>query len=147
MRSAVLSARRATRHRGHQVQRTDRASKIMMGRMIKTGTPIKHNKWERIFTLLYCLLLPCARGRWPSPPPWRTGPAPTTKPRQDCVKFICASPAVSTGHSRPLPLENRTAELDYDHYLTRQLQPVADAILVFVDDDFSALVGGQMGFF
>ena len=47
----------------------------------------------------------------------------------------------------PQPLENRTAEVDYDHYLTRQLQPVADAILVFVDDDFSALVGGQMGLF
>jgi len=37
--------------------------------------------------------------------------------------------------------------VDYEHYLTRQLQPVADAILVFVDDDFSALVGGQMGLF
>ena len=47
----------------------------------------------------------------------------------------------------PQPLENRTAEVDYDHYLTRQLQPVADAILVFVHDDFSALVGGQMGLF
>ncbi|MCU1726114.1 DNA polymerase II [Pseudomonas sp. 7P_10.2_Bac1] len=47
----------------------------------------------------------------------------------------------------PQPLENRTADVDYDHYLTRQLQPVADAILVFVDDDFSALVGGQMGLF
>ncbi|HCN65269.1 MAG TPA: DNA polymerase II [Pseudomonas sp.] len=47
----------------------------------------------------------------------------------------------------PQPLENRTAEVDYDHYQTRQLQPVADAILVFVDDDFSALVGGQMGLF
>ena len=47
----------------------------------------------------------------------------------------------------PQPLENRTAQVDYDHYLTRQLQPVADAILVFVDDDFSALVGGQMGLF
>ena len=47
----------------------------------------------------------------------------------------------------PQPLENLTAPVDYDHYLTRQLQPVADAILVFVDDDFSALVGGQMGLF
>ena len=47
----------------------------------------------------------------------------------------------------PQPLENRTAQLDYDHYLTRQLQPVADAILAFVDDDFSALVGGQLGLF
>ena len=47
----------------------------------------------------------------------------------------------------PQPLENRTAPVDYEHYLTRQLQPVADAILVFVDDDFSALVGGQLGLF
>ena len=47
----------------------------------------------------------------------------------------------------PQPLENLTAAVDYDHYLTRQLQPVADAILVFVDDDFSALVGGQLGLF
>ena len=47
----------------------------------------------------------------------------------------------------PQPLENRTAEVDYEHYLSRQLQPVADAILVFVDDNFSALVGGQLGLF
>ena len=47
----------------------------------------------------------------------------------------------------PQPLENLTAAIDYDHYLTRQLQPVADAILVFVDDDFNALVGGQLGLF
>lgn len=47
----------------------------------------------------------------------------------------------------PQPLENLSAAVDYEHYLTRQLQPVADAILVFVDDDFSALVGGQMGLF
>jgi len=47
----------------------------------------------------------------------------------------------------PQPLENLTGAVDYEHYLTRQLQPVADAILVFVDDDFSALVGGQMGLF
>ena len=47
----------------------------------------------------------------------------------------------------PQPLENLSAAVDYDHYLTRQLQPVADAILAFVDDDFSALVGGQLGLF
>mgnify|MGYP003619276994 CR=1 len=29
--------------------------------MMGIGTPINHNKMERIFTLLYCLLLPCAR--------------------------------------------------------------------------------------
>lgn len=47
----------------------------------------------------------------------------------------------------PEPLEVRQAPIDYDHYVTRQLQPVADAILPFVHDDFSTLVGGQMGLF
>ncbi|MBD8195077.1 DNA polymerase II [Pseudomonas fluorescens] len=47
----------------------------------------------------------------------------------------------------PEPLEVRQAPIDYDHYVTRQLQPVADAILPFVNDDFSTLVGGQMGLF
>ncbi len=47
----------------------------------------------------------------------------------------------------PEPLEIRSAPIDYDHYVTRQLQPVADAILPFVDDDFSTLIGGQLGLF
>jgi DNA polymerase-2 len=47
----------------------------------------------------------------------------------------------------PEPLEIRSAPIDYDHYVSRQLQPVADAILPFVDDDFSTLVGGQLGLF
>ena len=47
----------------------------------------------------------------------------------------------------PEPLETRQAAIDYDHYLTRQLQPVADAILPFVDDDFGRLVDGQLGLF
>ena len=47
----------------------------------------------------------------------------------------------------PEPLEVRRAPIDYDHYVTRQLQPVADAILPFVNDEFGTLVGGQMGLF
>ncbi len=47
----------------------------------------------------------------------------------------------------PEPLEVRSTPIDYDHYITRQLQPVADAILPFVDDDFSTLIGGQLGLF
>ncbi|WP_054922227.1 DNA polymerase II, partial [Pseudomonas sp. NBRC 111138] len=47
----------------------------------------------------------------------------------------------------PEPLEVRRAPIDYEHYVTRQLQPVADAILPFVNDDFGTLVGGQMGLF
>ena len=47
----------------------------------------------------------------------------------------------------PEPLEVRSAPIDYDHYISRQLQPIADAILPFVQDDFATLVGGQMGLF
>lgn len=47
----------------------------------------------------------------------------------------------------PEPLERRQAMIDADHYLTRQLQPVADAILPFVGDDFTALIDRQLGLF
>ena len=47
----------------------------------------------------------------------------------------------------PEPLEVRTSAIDYEHYLSRQLQPVADAILPFVGDDFATLIGGQLGLF
>ncbi|ARZ02291.1 DNA polymerase family B, exonuclease domain protein [Yersinia ruckeri ATCC 29473] len=47
----------------------------------------------------------------------------------------------------PEPLENQHSPIDYDHYLTRQLQPVADAILPFLQDDFTTLITGQMGLF
>jgi DNA polymerase-2 len=47
----------------------------------------------------------------------------------------------------PEPLEVRRAAIDYDHYVTRQLQPIADAILPFVDDSFSALIDEQLGLF
>jgi hypothetical protein len=35
----------------------------------------------------------------------------------------------------------------HDHYVTRQLKPVADAILSFVHSDFQRLVDGQMELF
>jgi len=44
----------------------------------------------------------------------------------------------------PQPLENLQAPIDYQHYLSRQLQPVADAILPFVNDDFSGLIDRQL---
>ncbi|WP_236208077.1 DNA polymerase II [Pseudomonas tohonis] len=47
----------------------------------------------------------------------------------------------------PEPLESRRAAIDYDHYVTRQLQPVADAILPFVQGDFSRLIDGQLDLF
>lgn len=47
----------------------------------------------------------------------------------------------------PEPLETQRSAIDYDHYLTRQLQPVADAILPFLNDDFSGLMTGQQELF
>ena len=47
----------------------------------------------------------------------------------------------------PEPLEANASAIDADHYLTRQLQPVADAILPFVGDDFTALIDRQLGLF
>ncbi|MGK9067359.1 DNA polymerase II [Stutzerimonas chloritidismutans] len=47
----------------------------------------------------------------------------------------------------PEPLEVRRAPIDYDHYVSRQLQPIADAILPFVNDSFSALIDDQLGLF
>ncbi|ADU67965.1 DNA polymerase II [Pantoea sp. At-9b] len=47
----------------------------------------------------------------------------------------------------PEPLEARHTPLDYDHYVTKQLQPVAEGILPFVGDDFATLITGQLGLF
>ncbi|MEI5996746.1 DNA polymerase II [Paraburkholderia bengalensis] len=52
---------------------------------------------------------------------------------------------VMTG-AGPEPLETIEAlrsEIDYEHYLTKQLQPVADAILPLLKDDFATLASGQ----
>ena len=49
--------------------------------------------------------------------------------------------------SRPEPVDYQQSPLDYDHYLTKQLQPVAEGILPFVNDDFATIVTGQLGLF
>ncbi|WP_105745266.1 DNA polymerase II [Cronobacter dublinensis] len=47
----------------------------------------------------------------------------------------------------PEPVDYQLGALDYDHYLTKQLEPVADGILPFMEDDFATLMTGQMGLF
>ncbi|NIC04231.1 DNA polymerase II [Billgrantia bachuensis] len=47
----------------------------------------------------------------------------------------------------PEPLEARRSAIDYQHYLSRQLQPVADGILPFRGEDFSSLIDRQLGLF
>lgn len=41
------------------------------------------------------------------------------------------------------PLECCHNPPDYDHYLSKQLQPVADAILPFMQNDFATLISGE----
>jgi DNA polymerase-2 len=47
----------------------------------------------------------------------------------------------------PEPLETWRSGLDYGHYLSNQLQPVADAILPLLGDDFETLTSGQQTLF
>ncbi|ALS99748.1 DNA polymerase II [Lacimicrobium alkaliphilum] len=47
----------------------------------------------------------------------------------------------------PQPLEYQNAPLDYEHYIERQIRPVAEGILPFVGENFDTLVSQQMGLF
>jgi DNA polymerase-2 len=49
--------------------------------------------------------------------------------------------------SGPEPLEARQSAIDYDHYLGKQLQPIADAILRPLGDSFAALASAQRSLF
>lgn len=47
----------------------------------------------------------------------------------------------------PEPLETRQSRVDYEHYLSKQLKPIADAILHPMGDSFAALVSSQRALF
>ncbi|RKF22212.1 DNA polymerase II [Alginatibacterium sediminis] len=47
----------------------------------------------------------------------------------------------------PQAIEYQDSAIDYQHYLDKQLKPIADAILPFVDLDFGALTDQQLGLF
>jgi DNA polymerase-2 len=47
----------------------------------------------------------------------------------------------------PEPLEARRSRIDYGHYMAKQLQPIADAILHPLGDSFGALTTTQRGLF
>ncbi|WP_376786533.1 DNA polymerase II [Comamonas jiangduensis] len=47
----------------------------------------------------------------------------------------------------PEPLEAHASAIDYEHYLTKQLQPIADAILVPLGESFTGLVSPQKQLF
>jgi DNA polymerase-2 len=47
----------------------------------------------------------------------------------------------------PEPLEVRRSRIDYEHYVTKQLQPIADAILQPMGESFAALTSSQKRLF
>lgn len=47
----------------------------------------------------------------------------------------------------PEPLEYRTSPIDYQHYIDKQLKPVAEGVLPFINLDFNTLIDEQMGLF
>ncbi|AEY01445.1 DNA polymerase II [Oceanimonas sp. GK1] len=47
----------------------------------------------------------------------------------------------------PEPVEYRQSAIDYQHYVDKQLRPVADAILPFVGLTFEGITGQQLGLF
>ncbi|MDR7377117.1 DNA polymerase-2 [Rhodoferax ferrireducens] len=49
--------------------------------------------------------------------------------------------------SGPEPLEARQSGIDYEHYLSKQLQPIADAILLPFGESFVALTTSQQALF
>lgn len=50
-------------------------------------------------------------------------------------------------NSGPEPLEARRSRIDHEHYLTTQLQPIADAILQPMSESFTGLTSTQRGLF
>jgi DNA polymerase II len=47
----------------------------------------------------------------------------------------------------PEPLENRQSKIDYEHYVEKQIQPIAEAILPFIGLNFSTIVSEQLSLF
>ena len=60
--------------------------------------------------------------------------------RGDWVEYVITT-------AGPEPAAAREASLDYQHYLERQLAPVADGILGFLDTSFAAIAGQQLDLF
>jgi DNA polymerase-2 len=43
----------------------------------------------------------------------------------------------------PEPVENRKSRIDYQHYIDKQIKPIADSVLVFFDRNFDDLIKGH----
>jgi len=43
----------------------------------------------------------------------------------------------------PIPIELPHTDLDYHHYLEKQLKPIFDAVMVFFDLSFNDIINGR----
>ena len=43
----------------------------------------------------------------------------------------------------PEPIQNITSKLDYDHYIEKQIKPLADSVLVFFNQEFDDILKGS----
>ncbi|MCG8566572.1 MAG: DNA polymerase II [Desulfobacterales bacterium] len=80
-----------------------------------------------------------------------------TKPASEYVKVIPphVKAALMLGPDPPreilyvmtqrgaVPIELPHGDLDYNHYIQKQLKPIADAVLLFFDQSFSQVMGGR----
>jgi DNA polymerase elongation subunit (family B) len=67
------------------------------------------------------------------------GEKPTYKHRS-LIRYVVTLDGVQ-------PVAFKTSKLDYDFYVEKQLKPIADDILPFIDKDFESIAGDQMGLF
>jgi len=49
--------------------------------------------------------------------------------------------------SGPEPLEYHSSQLDYDHYIEKQIKPIADAVLPFIGYNFDVITSSQIELF
>lgn len=49
--------------------------------------------------------------------------------------------------SGPQPIEYLSSQIDYDHYVEKQIKPIAEGILPFIDLSFENMTSQQMGLF
>ena len=47
----------------------------------------------------------------------------------------------------PQPIEYITSQIDYDHYVDKQIKPIAEGILPFIGLSFEDMTSQQMGLF
>ena len=71
---------------------------------------------------------------------------PTSRPREKLERPERWIRYVITRHG-PEPVVDAIPQPDYKHYEQRQLAPVADGILGFVDTSYEAIAGDQLELF